>query len=319
MRLLLIWAVAVVLSAATAMAQEQRLKAGALRYVFEQWMQDQGVDEASFVTLFRGVEVGRPLSPDRTVELASLSKAITAVCVAELIAEGIWSHQTTAAQVLGKGPPGLTLTQLVTHTGRVAPDKTQGMRWVLRDMNAPLIEEIASAALDRNLGTQGSYFYNNENYAILGQMIEKVLGVSYAAACTPRALDPAGVTTAQASATMGGTLPWGGWAMSLRDYARFQYHWFGPDGPYSAGSPAALRVDIGGGAAYGLGIFERATRRGHNLWHFGSWCMPFRVNAGTYAVIWEGEWSVVASYDICIGAEEHAALDHALSKVIYGQ
>jgi len=54
-------------------------------------------DTDQFVALHEGAVVGAPLSPDRPVDLASLSKAITAVCAAQLIEEGVWSAQTTSA------------------------------------------------------------------------------------------------------------------------------------------------------------------------------------------------------------------------------
>lgn len=114
-------------------------------------------------------------------------------------------------------------------------------------------------------------------------------------------------------------LPWGGWSMSAQDYARFHYHWFGPNGDYATGAPKALAFDVGGGAEYGLGMFERRVADHRNFWHFGLWCVATRLNAGAFAVIWRGEWSAVAVYDKCLDWDAMFALDSALAKVVYAK
>ena len=76
--------------------------------------------------------------------------------------------------------------------------------------------------------------------------------------------------------------------MSVRDYARFHLHWFGPDSAYSTGVEEALHIEFGNGAFYGLGMFERSWDKYRIFWHFGSLFMPFRINAGAFAVIWWG-------------------------------
>ena len=316
---LLLSAVLALLWATSAMAQEAQLKAATMRYVFEQWVHDNNAKHSSFITLYRGEVIGTPHNPDHLFELASLSKAITAVCAAQLIEEGVWAAETTSAEVLGTGPKNITVAQLMTHSSGIRLDRTQGVWWFLRDTNAPLTAEVATAALAREPEARGEYFYNNENYAILGKMISAALDTPYAEACAARALTPAGVTTEQTSAVVGGMLPWGGWSMSAHDYAQFHHYWFGPQGAYGKGFPPTLRVDLRGGAAYGLGMFERNLGTGYNFWHFGSWCMPLRLNTGAFAAIWGGEWSVVATYDVCLESDEMRTLDAALSKVVYGQ
>jgi CubicO group peptidase (beta-lactamase class C family) len=317
MRLLCL--VMIVLWTGAVKAQDTELNAAGMRYVFEQWAQEVGADEISLVSLHNGTVAGTPLNPDRPVELASLSKAITAICVAQLIEEGVWSARTTSAQVLGEGPQEITVAQLVTHTSGISPDSTQGLLWLLRDMHAPLGARVTATALARTPDETLGYFYSNENYAILGEMIEAALGQSYEQACAGRALAPAGITTAEPSRTVAGTLAWGGWQMSVHDYARFHQHWFGPDGPYGAGAPEALRIDLGDGAFYGLGMFERPWNEDRNFWHFGSWCMPFRINAGTFAVMWRGAWSAVAAYDVCLEEEAMIKLDRALARAAFAR
>ncbi|WP_299412012.1 serine hydrolase domain-containing protein [uncultured Sulfitobacter sp.] len=288
-----------------------------LQAAFDRWSQAHQIPTPGLVVMHKGAVVSASRNADTPVEMASLSKAITAVCAASLIDEGLWNAQTTSAEVLGFGHDGITVADLIGHHSGLMPDSTQGLTAMWVTSTVPRKRIVTETALNRRRDGAGTYQYNNENYAVLGEMIEVALGVSYEQACQQRALDPAGVQGARASDVMGGMLPWGGWKMSAREYARFHYHWFGPQGAYAKGAPAALRVDVGGGAQYGLGMFERRVAVHRNFWHFGLWCLPFRLDAGAYAVIWKGEWSAVAVYDKCIDWDAMRALDTALVEVVY--
>lgn len=316
MKQILIAALSVFFTTAAA-AQPVGETATALQFAFDTWASVHSIPNSDIVILHHGKVVG-PSRSDDPVEIASLSKAITAVCAATLIDDGIWTAQTTSEQVLGYGHEGITVAQLITHSAGISPDSTQGLMpmWLTSTVARKLI--VTETALNRSRDGTGSFGYNNENYAILGEMIEVALDEPYEQACQSRALVPAGVTTAGASESTGGMLPWGGWSMSAQDYAQFHYHWFGPQGTYGAGSPSEFLFDVGGGAQYGLGMFERDVADHRNFWHFGLWCVPGSVTAGAFAVIWQGEWSVVATYDACVDWDAMGALDGALAKVVYG-
>lgn len=303
--------------ATAATAQSEGETVTALQSAFEAWASDHNIPSSDIVILHHGEVVG-PSRSDEPVEIASLSKAITAVCAAPLIDDGIWTAQTTSAQVLGYGHEGITVAQLITHSAGISPDSTQGLMpmWLTSGVARKRI--VSETALNRQREDTGNFGYNNENYAILGEMIEVALGEPYENACLTRALEPAGVTTAGASDLTGGMLPWGGWSMSAQDYAQLHYHWFGPQGAYGSGSPSELLFDVGGGAQYGLGMFERDVADHRNFWHFGLWCVPDSVTAGAFSVIWQGEWSVVATYDACVDWDAMGALDATLAKVVYG-
>lgn len=306
------------LLAASVAADTVAQTASDARTAFEDWAQANKVGSPGFVILHNGVVVGAPLNADAPAEMASLSKAVTAVCAATLIDEGIWKAETTSAQVLGFGHDNVTVAALITHSAGLTPDSTQDLTPLWVTSNVPRKRIVSEVALNRPRAGAGTFSYNNENYGILGEMIEVALDTPYAEACAARALAPAGIRSAEPSPVMGGMLPWGGWRMSARDYASFHHHWFGPQGAYGTGSPQSLRLDLGGGAEYGLGMFERDVADHRNFWHFGLWCVDGVTNAGAYAVIWKGEWSAVATYDACVDWDAMAALDAALVKVIYG-
>jgi CubicO group peptidase (beta-lactamase class C family) len=308
-----------VLFAFDAAAEPVAERAVKMRNAFDNWAQAQGVETPDIAILHKGELVSASRNADSPVEMASLSKAVTAICAASLIEEGRWSAQTTSAEVLGFGHEGITVAQLMSHTAGLFPDSTQTLTPMWITSNLPRKRIVAETALNRRRVGLGEFQYNNENYGVLGEMIEAALGEAYAQACLARALSPAGVTTAHASEVMGGMLPWGGWSMSPKDYGRFHYYWFGPQGVYAKGAPASLRVDVGGGGQYGLGMFERQFPTYRNFWHFGAWCIQSSVNTGSYAVIWKGEWSVVAVYDKCVEWEAMLALDATLSEVAYAK
>lgn len=289
-----------------------------VRAAFEDWAQANEVASPGLVILHNGAVVGAPLNADVPAEMASLSKAVTAICAATLIDEGVWQPETTSAQVLGFGHEDVTVAALITHSAGLTPDSTQDLTPLWVTSAVPRKRIVSEVALNRPRAGAGTFSYNNENYGVLGEMIEVALDMPYAEACAARVLTPAGVGAGAPSPVMGGMLPWGGWRMSARDYARFHYYWFGPDGAYGKGSPRSLRLELGGGADYGLGMFERDVEDHRNFWHFGLWCVQGAVNAGAYAVIWKGEWSAVATYDACVDWDAMAALDAALVKVIYG-
>ena len=253
------------------------------------------------------------------VETASLSKAITAVCVAELVRAGDLNWDTTLDQVLGKGP-AVTIGALMTHTSGIGPDRTQ---YVMGDwLGNPQrrAAEVLSSVLGRNdwAGEVGTYFYNNENYALLELVIERITGRDYVDVCRQLALDPAGAEGAP-SPQSGGFVSFGGWSMPVADYARFLEHWFSAES-YIGKDPFALpNIEMGGGVNYGVGMVFREFRGGHNFWHFGALCVPGALNIGTFAVTFKGDWTVVAAYDACVDWDAMAALDGVIVRAIFAK
>ena len=74
---------------------------------------------------------------------------------------------------------------------------------------------------------------------------------------------------------------------------------------------------MGGGAFYGMGMTQREFRGSMNYWHFGALCFPGRLNAGSYAVSWMGDWTVVVAYDACADWDAMVRLDQALAGAVF--
>lgn len=181
----------------TASADPVAARAAEMRRAYAAWAQVQKIPTPQIVILHKGQITGSTPADTAPIELASLSKAITAVCVASLIDEGRWSAQTTSAEVLGFGHEGITIAKLLNHTAGLSPDSTQSLTEMWSTSTVPRKRIVAETALNRARKGAGNFQYNNENYGILGEMIEVALGQPYATACHRRALAPAGVSTAR--------------------------------------------------------------------------------------------------------------------------
>ncbi|MBY6162255.1 beta-lactamase family protein [Mameliella alba] len=279
------------------------------------WLDAQGNPPGALVfmigdTVLLGSEQGRRV--DEGLPLASLSKAVTGLCAASLVRDGLMRWDDPLDRWIADGGD-ITLGELVTHTSGIWPDSTQGPMADWRGDTTRRWQEVTATALDRRhqQGTRGKYQYNNENYAILGLVIEEVGGDWYDKVCQPRVLDPLGITTARLSAEYGGYGPWGGWQMSVQDYARLMR------GSFAATDPTlSPRADLGDGAYYGLGMLFRITRDTANHWHFGALCFE-DAGLGAYAVNWAGKYTIVAAYGACVDGDAMVALDHALIRAVF--
>lgn len=293
-----------------------------LEEAFEGWVDAVGAENAVLTIWNKGThqrDVAIGINADTPVELASLSKAVTALCAAHLIAVGDWAADTTSRAVLGYGPDNLTVGGLMTHSAALAPDQTQGAmpRWLDREKDRSAVAAEHALTRSAQTGTLGSYTYNNENYAVLAAMISAETGQPHTEFCYDAVLKPSGATDARPSPRTGSMAGWGGWMMPVQDYARLMHWAYGPDGMIGSAPQDWPQADMGGGAFYGVGMTQRAFRGSMNYWHFGALCFPGRLNVGTYAVRWMEDWSIVAYYDACLPWDDMINLDNVLSAAVF--
>ena len=258
------------------------------------------------------VNVGMP------VPLASLSKAVTGVCIGGLVDRGKLSFATPLSQALAKtfariGPPadqrlaGVTIAQLLVHragydrsssdpaTGPLSaylPGATAKNTAFDDRMKALLRQKLPLAPGER-------YAYTNASYLILGAVVEETSGQDYESYCKQTVLTPLGANSASLDPAWRILSSFGGWRMTLGDYGRF-YQAFALGNP--AIGPVARRwmmspdgKSIGGGAHYGLGTDVRPLAGGDaNFWHWGRWSYnlstgydgPLMASYSTFAVRW---------------------------------
>ncbi|KIQ67635.1 serine hydrolase domain-containing protein [Wenxinia marina] len=278
----------------------------AVEQAFSDWVAANQAEPATLAVLDDGAVVRQAgLGADAAAPrpLASLSKPITAACVSALVEEGTLAWTDTAGDWLGQRGPGSAarLADLVTHGSGIGPDETQGDA-ALAAAQEPQTAGVAARALSRPLAAEpGTYAYNNENYAILGAVIEAATGEAYDEACRTRVLDPAGVT-----GRIGGRWaahgPWGGWEMSAPDYARL-IRWI-------ADRPAmdAPALAMGGGVLSTQGLLRRESGI---AWGFGLLCWNGRAN-GAYAVAHPDGPAIAVTFTGCPDDAALQSLDAAL-------
>ena len=303
----------------------------------EKWKQHFGVTDASMVVVRNGRIVasygyGRydPATPE---PVASLSKAITGVCVAKLVLAGKIKYDDRMTVLLADRfkarPPAdaraniISVKQLLTHTSGITTDPSQGeaLRQFMPFDKVSMGRQL-DVALSTPLGKDpgAKFVYNNMNFAALGLIIEAVTGETYENFCNQEVLMPVGVTDAKLNPRWRVMGAYGGWLISAADYARF-LNYFEKENLAALDFPSWPKVDLGGGTYYSIGTFVRAAGDGYNFWHSGHW---LRVSRGrqiaSFGAIF-GSWhlgvSVVVNFHPAMDTPAIDALDHALDEAAF--
>ena len=254
------------------------------------------------------------------MDVWSLSKAITTVCIATLVREQKVALDDPIGSLLSPlyaryGKPvderfaRITVADLLIHRGGwprrpggngFAPGLPQLLQQrSLRSVSAgALMPEILRFPLSRDPGVQ--YEYSNVGYLLLGQIIEVRTGQKYVDACGSRVLARAGIGKAQLDSIWGGVLhAAGGWSLSGPEYLAF-LRLLRPRRPDLLSSdlrawltdPQGKWIDEGGRRAYTLGVMLRLP--GRNLFHGGSWTWRQSGTPDGTITVKEGTWAVLA-------------------------
>lgn len=284
------------------------------------WMTTNGLTQGSMVVLQPDGtmhRVGLDRATNEVVPLASLSKAITGVCMDIVLQEQGLSWYTRLADIAPqmsevrvtpqRWNDHITLAQLANHTSGLAPDLTQGSMGNTLHGALGLHRRIASEALrEENMqGQPREFFYNNTNYAVLGVVIEALTGQSYGQACMDRVVAPAGVADAVIHGSMGSRSSYGGWEMSAEDYARLAQHWL-TAGNARIDRPAERPMHD----YYALGYIIHGAGEAAEVSHAGQFCQTGGPNLGSYVhargdgTVFVANWSgrCVSGTDSGLGA-----------------
>ena len=248
------------------------------------------------------------MTVDDLVHIGSLTKAMTSVMLAQLVAEGVFPNgwKTSVGDVfpelVGKIHPGyesVSLDSLLRMRGGIAPNAADW--WVSRDKG---IKDRRYRILRKNLkrppkGASGDFLYSNLSYMVAGAMAERLTGKAWEDLMKQRVFAPLGMTTAGFGAPgrwMRTDQPWGhrrgdngAWKarqfdnaaalgpagtvhLSLADYAKFVKLWFRGTGPALMDRSGLdyLANPHSGRYAAGWNIHERSWGRGTVLAHGGS-------------------------------------------------
>lgn len=306
--LALLWPAAVV---AQGKAPGQPPTVDAFDGVFRDWMSRHriargvlAVGHGERLVLVRGYGGLDPAAP---VPIASLSKAITGLCVATLVRAGKLSFSATLGEVLGPffkrhGEPAdararrITVEHLLVHRSgysrKATRDPASGPALVdlLRRHGTarPHLDEAVRLALRYKLVREpgAAYEYVNANYLLLGAVIEQAAGEPYEDYCRKAVLRSLGIPGGRLGPVWTALSSYGGWSVTAAEYIAL-LRGFAP-GNAAVLSPGlrrwmtaaeGKRINGDAGVFYSLGIVMRLDGNGPSLWHTGLWTHAQRESA----------------------------------------
>ncbi|RYZ44273.1 MAG: serine hydrolase [Myxococcaceae bacterium] len=148
---------------------------------------------------FANFEWQVPNTPDTKFRLASVSKQFTAMVVLQLVAEGKLHLDDPLVKLLPdyRQDTGarVTLTHLLNHTSGI-PSYTSAPGFFEKVSRNPykvadFVKQFASGDLEFEPGSK--FAYNNSGYFLLGAIIERTTGKTYAQAVQERIFDKLGM------------------------------------------------------------------------------------------------------------------------------
>jgi CubicO group peptidase (beta-lactamase class C family) len=144
------------------------------------------------------LELGVPVEPDMVFRLGSITKQFTAVAILMLVDQGKISLDDDLTKFLPDYPTKgqkITVTHLLTHTSGIKP-YTSLPEWLSMWRKDVPLNELIAIFKDKpmNFAPGERYAYNNSAYVLLGAIIEKVTGQSYADFVEKNIFAPLGMT-----------------------------------------------------------------------------------------------------------------------------
>lgn len=146
------------------------------------------------------LELDVAVEPHMIFRIGSITKQFTAVAVLMLVEDGKLSLDQTIRHVLPDYPEThgdkITVEQLLTHVSGIPSYTGQADFWEIANDDASVEERVAFFSSDELEFEPGSEWkYNNSAYLLLGAMIEKVSGTSYAEFLQERMFAPLEMTS----------------------------------------------------------------------------------------------------------------------------
>jgi len=139
------------------------------------------------------VATARAATSDDVYRIGSITKTFTAVLVMQLVGEGRIDLEAPLRTYLPEAPVGPTIRMALSHLTGVQREPP-GEIW--ESMQPPSREELIGGLEDAELvlrpGEQ--WHYSNLVFALLGEIVTRVSGGSYADVLQGRILDPLGLT-----------------------------------------------------------------------------------------------------------------------------
>ncbi|MFK7992772.1 MAG: serine hydrolase domain-containing protein [Granulosicoccus sp.] len=302
-----------VISDFTNFLNEQELSAGAIAVAYE----GELVDSAG---------VNRQATDIAPV--ASLSKAITAVCTIKALELGNFQTSAKLGEVMPATLAGLetsddrlrdiTVLQLLTHNSGIHTAHVSVLGTTIPTMRLEQknwqLEFIARDGLAADPGS--GYVYANANYLILGIIIEAIVQDDYENWCQQQVLQPLGITSARLSPTWTLLSAFGGWEISATDYLTFVNAYYKPDNIIGQDpDTTTLFTTVNGNVRYSLGTLMLLSPSGAVFWHAGSFTWQSSEQSGrfgAYFAVYPNGYSVSVNLSDDLNDSRASELDSLL-------
>lgn len=246
---------------------------------------------------------GEPPDADTVFEAGSITKGLTGLLLAQMVASGeVRADQSIAGLVpddleLAPALAAITLADLASHRSglpRLASGPEMQARMTSDDpyagsTPAEIFADLARVAPETVQAGRGRFAYSNLGMALLGQLLARSTGETYEALLAERvfaplrlgapALAPGAVTTRRAVGTQAGKpvpawrldayAPTGAWQASVRDLVALGARLLQAEPEWVAA--ALQRRDLPGhpGTGMGLGWHHAAVGDRNMVWHNG--------------------------------------------------
>jgi len=145
------------------------------------------------------LELNVPMQPDMVFRIGSITKQFTAIAILQLMEQGKLSLEDEITKFIPGYPTqayAITIEHLLTHTSGIksytnVPDYIRNVR---TDMTPEeLVNSFKNLPMEFAPGTKWNY--NNSGYVLLGYIIEKITGKSYAEYLQENFFTPLGMTS----------------------------------------------------------------------------------------------------------------------------
>ncbi len=295
------------------------------------FLDSQGVSDGAIAVSYQGELVstaGKNRQADDNAPVASLSKAITAVCVIKAMTSNGIDPSATLVEVMPNTLADLeisdqrlldvTIAQLLLHNSGIQTAHISALGTDIPTMRQEQkLWQLEFIAVDGLSADPGSGFeYANANYLILGIVIESVVAEDYETWCRREVLGPLGITRAGLSPSWAVLSAFGGWEISAVDYLKFVNANFKPDAMVGIDpSSTNLSIAVGQGARYGLGTVFRLQPSGAIYWHAGSFTWQSVQQSGrfgAYYAAYPNGFSVVVNLSDNLDGGRSVEIDRIL-------
>ena len=285
------------------------------------WLKKHEVSEAAIAVSYKGktiAEFGFGREVTDIAPVASVTKAITGVCMTKLVENGSVRLSDSLESIVPELKTDATVSSLLTQAAGFTRDITQRPdKYIGRDKEYQ--EWVARKEIEKGFdqNSVGKFHYNNSNYAMLGAIIRKVTGKSYEAACRELVFEPIGVSNVDLNPEWRVHGAFGGWRISAKDHLKFLNAYF-TEKEVAGKSPFDWPShSFGNGLNYGMGyMFREGRSGGHNFWHDGRWHADLdgeKHRFGAFFISFDNGWKITTNHNFSAINGEHGELDRIIA------